>query len=109
MSWVTGAYGGADGVCARAEPANIADAARIEISLFIFFFLSGVISAEKLRDVLIRGPNSTTPTVCTCFSLNDTFSAILPQGAGPFMARQHDADPRSTKMLFCCNALGDIN
>jgi hypothetical protein len=42
MSWVTGAYGGAVGaVCAMAEPANAAEMASIEISFFIFFFLSG--------------------------------------------------------------------
>src|SRR5471032_2445675 len=52
MSWVTGANGGVVGVdWAKAEPAKAADTAKIEISLFIFFFLSGVISAEKLRDV----------------------------------------------------------
>ncbi len=48
MSWVTGAYGGAVGaVWAIAEPANAAEMASIEISFFIFFFLSGVISAEN--------------------------------------------------------------
>jgi hypothetical protein len=45
MSWVTGAKGGVVGVWAIAEPAKTADTARIDISFFIFFFLSGVISA----------------------------------------------------------------
>jgi hypothetical protein len=99
-----------------AELAKAADTAKIEISLFIFFFLSGVISAEKLRDVVIRGPNSTTQAVVLVLRLRNrqakqaiNFSSILTHAFRQNACAQHVRNSRPTKMLFCCNVDSDNN
>ncbi|WP_162251452.1 hypothetical protein [Massilia sp. Root418] len=90
-----------------AEPANTADAAKIDATyLFIFFLPFGVISAEKLRDVGTWGASYHMPLCRAGSRLRNkqlTSRPFCHRHRNGIRTAQTESGPQSTKMLFLRN------